>query len=588
MLIKIAAKTIRQQWRDYLVLLLGTTVAVAIFYMFSVMATNDTFLKGNASMKLIVPVFMLGEVLLGLITFVYLNFANNFLLKLRQQEYGLFSMLGATKRQIGTLLMEETLLVGSLATIIGILIGMGLTGLSANFFMQLIDVKLAYWAVVTPQALVVTVLFFLIVFVLNGLYNRWRLMRQDTLTLLTANRQAGATPVKAKGRWLKASLGLLLLAGSYGMMTQLSTGGLFALILALILNVGGTYLFIGQTLNLLTAYLQTSRFGQRGLRAFVNGQLRFRLPEYKRMLTMIAVVFGMALGAISVGQGYYITLPKLAAQSSGITVATRADSKALTQLKAVDYQATVHYVNQGDKTYLLRTDLGIKVPTAVYQGNQTRLTWQPTSQIEDANANATLSALGIYVNPEAYTTNVILTDQLPKGTVKTISMVRTAKMDANRNVLNQLYQQEQEHAQQVDLIPGTYGTLKTLKGLFGGLEFMSLFLGIAFMIMLASTLMFKTLASVGTDRQRYTILTMLGTTRGQRLRAMMTDLGILFSIPMGIGLLDVGFGLQMFKDLMSEPYAGLGGALVMMLSLYIFYYGLTVFIYRRLMEQPKN
>lgn len=588
MLIKIAVKTLRQQWRDYLVLLLGTTVAVAIFYMFSVMATNDAFLKGNASMKLIVPVFILGEVLLGLITFVYLNFANNFLLKLRQQEYGLFSMLGATKRQIGTLLMEETLLVGSLATVIGIFVGMGLTQLSARFFMRLIDVQLTHWAIITPQALLVTLVFFLVVFILNGLYNRWRLMRQDTLALLTANRQVVDDPKRTKGQWLKASLGLILLAASYLIMPHLGSGGLVALVLALVLNVSGTYLFIGQTLNMLTQFLQGSRFGQRGLRAFINGQLRFRLPEYKRMLTMIAVVFGMALGAISVGQGYYITLPKLAAQSSGITIATTGQPQTFSRLKAVDYQATVHYVNQGNKTYFLRDDLGIKVPTMVYQGDHGSLTWQPTSQIKDANANSTLSSLAIYVNPDSYTTDAQLTDRLPKGKVETISMVRTANVSANQVTLNKIYRHEQGRASQADLIPGSYAALKTMKGIFGGLEFMSLFLGIAFMIMLASTLMFKTLASVGSDRRRYAILTMLGTTRAQRVGSMMADLAILFSIPMVIGLLDVGFGLQMFKGLMSEPYAGLGGALVMMLSLYLIYYGLTVVIYHRLVEQPKN
>ena len=119
----IAMKSLRSKWRDYLVLFVGLMVSAAIFYMFSAIALNKEFLLANSTTGIIVLVFTIGEFLLGLITFVYLHFANSFLLRLRQAEYGLMSMLGAKRKQIGMMLMQETLALGIISTVIGIIAG---------------------------------------------------------------------------------------------------------------------------------------------------------------------------------------------------------------------------------------------------------------------------------------------------------------------------------------------------------------------------------------------------------------------------------------------------------------------------------
>lgn len=108
------------------------------------------------------------------------------------------------------------------------------------------------------------------------------------------------------------------------------------------------------------------------------------------------------------------------------------------------------------------------------------------------------------------------------------------------------------------MVPGAYGNFVMLKSIFGGLEFMSVFLGIAFLVMLASTLMFTVLSNVSQDRQRYQILKMIGTTPSAARVSTIKDVGILFFIPMVIGVLDTVFGLQSFKPIMVDPYIGLG------------------------------
>ncbi|AIG65591.1 FtsX-like permease family protein [Weissella tructae] len=593
MLTKIALKSLRHKWRDYLVLLIGTTIAVGIFYMFSAMATNDAFLKANSTVKMIIPVFIVGEVLLGIITFVYLNFANSFLLRLRQKEYGLFSMLGATKRQIGTLLMRETLLVGVVSVILGMLLGMGLTSVSAGYLMNLIGIELENWSVVTPNAIIVTVIFFMLVFFINGVYNRIRLTRRDTLTLLTADATVKQPKLSTMKMVFMGLLGLALLIGSYLLMPHIGTFMLPGFVAIIVLNITGTYLFVSHTLNLVTKWIQNSNFGMRGLRPFLNGQLRFRLADYKRILTMIAVLFGMALGAMSVGQGYYIALPTQAVENADVTMVVRNEQTDLSDVSDVTYRADIHYVVSDDKVSFLKSDFAdIKIPDREYLENGKSKLNMVSVDSEGINENYTLLTWANYAAGLEFGGQFELVDTLPAGEQKTLRAFTTSDFMGNEKELRQVYDGEKRYLENANQggpssVPGSFGMLVLLKSVFGGLEFMSMFLGMAFMVMLASTLMFKILSNVVPDMRRYQILNMVGVTKHQAKMAVAKDLGILFFIPMTIGLADALIGLQMFDKLMPDAYAGVPTALPWVLGIYALYYLVTVFIYQRLVLKSK-
>lgn len=590
MLTKIALKSLRHKWRDYLVLLIGTTIAVGIFYMFSAMATNDAFLTANSTIALIIPVFIVGEVLLGIITFVYLNFANSFLLRLRQKEYGLFSMLGATKRQIGTLLMRETLLVGMISVVLGILLGMGLTKVSGGYLMDLIGVELNHWSVMTPKAILTTIIFFMVVFFINGVYNRLRLTRRDTLTLLTADATVKQTQLSTGKMVVLGLLGFVLLATSYMLMPNIVTLQIPGFIAIIILNIVGTYLFVSHTLNLITNWIQKSNFGMRGLRPFLNGQLRFRLADYKRILTMISVLFGMALGAMSVGQGYYIALPTQAVENADVTMLVRNEETDLSEITDVTYRADVNYVISDDAVYFQKSDLEkSKVPEREYLDDNKVKKVMLSPDSPNINESDTLTSWANYLTATSFGTEFKIVDTLPAGDKKTMRAFLTSDFMGNEKKMRQVFEGEQKYFANGDgtLLVGSYATLVMLKSLFGGLEFMSMFLGIAFMVMLASTLMFKILSNVAMDTRRYEILRMVGVTQRQAKMTIAKDLGILFFIPMTIGLADALLGLQMFKPIMPDAYVGVSTALPWVLGIYIAYYFVTVMIYQRLVLKRK-
>lgn len=108
MIWKLSLTGMKTRLRDYMILFSGLAIAAAIFYMFESLATNKEFLEHSNTVSFVSIVFHLGTVLLGIITFVYILYANSFLMTLRQKTYAMLMMLGARTSKIAQMIFIET------------------------------------------------------------------------------------------------------------------------------------------------------------------------------------------------------------------------------------------------------------------------------------------------------------------------------------------------------------------------------------------------------------------------------------------------------------------------------------------------
>ena len=184
MLFKLSLTGIKGKLRDYLVLFSGLVMASAIFYMFESMATNKAFLESNSIISSVVMIFHLGSVLLAIITLVYILYANSFLMTMRQKDYAMFMMLGAKGRKIAQLIFVETLFIGILATIAGSAIGIGLSSIVNQLLTKQLDVKVTHFSPFNTEALMITFIFFIILFLVSAVINAGSMIKKPILNFL--------------------------------------------------------------------------------------------------------------------------------------------------------------------------------------------------------------------------------------------------------------------------------------------------------------------------------------------------------------------------------------------------------------------
>lgn len=595
MLWKLSLTGIKGRFKDYLVLFSGLIMSSAIFYMFEALATNKDFVTSNSPIGMAAIVFQIGSVLLGIITLVYIIYANSFLMSMRRRDYGMFMMLGAKGRKIAQLIAAETLVIGTAATLIGTAIGIGLTQVVSQFLLSRLDMHIKHFSPLYLPAVITTLIFFIVLFIIAAVVNQYQLLKTPVLQLLHDDQQPNRIKENKVTRLIQIVLGLVFLAVGYYMMIAIATFQVMGLVIALVTIVLGTYFlfnaFFGWLLMLLK---RNEKLRNKGLNNFTLAQLSFRIKDYTKMLALVAMLFALALGAITVGIGYQNEIPKIADSASAYDVVlNQPTQKALTltkDLKGVKQTAT-YQVKEDGKTVYYRTEQLKQTPLLTMEygktgsvSTETKVRQVPLRELQTGDTylfrsiqvpSQTAKAVKLVSN------EVFAQIAAPTKVVKTYDV---QDFSANLPVIKKLYQEQLKANPELKASPeadsSKYVSYKMANGVFSGLEFMGFFLGIAFLAMLASCLMFKILSGAASDVKRYTMLAKIGVRQSLLKQSIAKEIGALFLLPGIVGVVHVLFGLQMFKELMIDPYNQIWIPFGIFIVLYAVYYVVTTWLYR--------
>lgn len=601
MIWKLSLTGIKSRFKDYTVLFSGLVVASTIFYMFLSLAINPGFMSKdvNAPGQYLSFIFGFGIVLLAIITFVYLVYANSFLLSMRQHDYGMFMMLGAKSSKLGLLIFCETLLTGILAAILGIIVGLGLTALVSKLLISSLDLHITHFQIILPNAILWTLIFFVVVFFLAALRNVHKLVRSKVIDLLHESQKPIKISRKNGLRVVEAILGLLLLAAGYYIMGMPDNAIFFIIPAALVTIVAGSYFtfdsFFTLIINLL---LKKKGFAYRGIRVFTLGQLKFRIRDYTRILSVISLLFALALGAITVGLNFN-SLKNQAVVSdyydAQIVQNTPAVQKNVDKLD-IKSKATYHYVETKKELFFNKADFDKKPFKYIkfsQHGNDFP-TYTPTvAKTKDLvtpgnSANTRLSMMLLngtkkieLVSPAKFNTI--------QGQKKFITLIRVKDFVKDYPTLTKIEKLQMTSPMISRVLSNTKPfTYQVVLGSVSGFEFMGFFLGIAFLTMLASTLMFKVLSGAASDKVRYEMLYKIGTREKMLRKSIRNEIGVLFALPGALGIIDVLFGLRLFKALLPKPYMGIWLPFLIFIVLYFIYYIVTVKLYENIVLKKQN
>ncbi|MFD1421149.1 FtsX-like permease family protein [Lactiplantibacillus songbeiensis] len=597
MLTKLAMTGFKNRWRDYLVLFSGLIMSSAIFYMFEALATNQSFLKANTGISLVSIIFQFGSVLLTIITLVYIGYANSFLLSMRKRDYGLFMLVGARKGKIGQLIWLETLLVGVVATLAGILFGTLLTMGISQLLINSLGLTLHHLAAWYFPAALKTLILYVGLFLLAGLFNLITLTKTPALKLLHSNDQPNRPQLKPVWQAIQIIGGTLLIAVGYWSMANLDKLQMLGIGIALVTIVMGTYFLFNAIFVGLIVWLKHFAVAHRGLNNFTLSQLSFRIHNYTKILSIVALLFALALGAITTGMGFHRQVPMMANASNAYDLALVNPTKTeRDQIRALNpkTQTDYHFKVAKKAVYYQASEFNAHPFTTLNMRGKNQLAFKAVDnsakQLQKSQYSYQLGQLqtdgnqlkaAVFLTPSAY-------HKLAQPE-KTLTVFATKDVIANLPALKRLVKTAAKHDANYKVatnLGGRYAAYLQINSMYSGLQFMGFFLGVAFLAMLASCLMFKILSGAAADQHRYQMLDKLGTTHRQLTGAIRKEIAVLFILPGIVGVVHVLFGLQMFKFLMvTSPYTGIWLPFLIFAGLYLIYYLITVKIYQRIVLQ---
>ncbi len=194
MYFKIAFKNIKKSYKDYTIYFLTLILGVCMFYSFNAIGSQKALIyikSSNADyISKLTDIMSAVSVLVSIILGCLILYANNFLIKRRKKELGIYMTLGMGKRKISLILVIETFIVGSISLIAGLILGMAMSQALSIFSLKLFDIGMdEYMFSISINAIGKTIVYFGIMFLLVMIFNIFIISKYEIIDLLTVGRK---------------------------------------------------------------------------------------------------------------------------------------------------------------------------------------------------------------------------------------------------------------------------------------------------------------------------------------------------------------------------------------------------------------
>ena len=316
MLCKLAWGNVRCAGRDYLVYLLTLTLGVTVFYAFNTISMQVDIAGIDEEGLAQVMGSMLGYLtyfLAGVMAFLMV-YANNFIMKRRKKEFGLYQVLGMGRGRVATIMALETVIVSVVAFVAGIALGVGLSQLMTFFTASLFKTQIAnFHFFFSVHAFNLTLACMLVMFVLTLLLNLRAVRRTKLIELMGAERRNES--IKTRNPWIAITIfavGVVLVGVAYyrllrdGFPLTATDSKLqeamnqFGITTAMV-TVGTFALFWGLS-GMLIKLLQSLRgVYWRGLNMFIVRQLAAKVNTVCFSMGVIAMLLFLAITSVTCG-----------------------------------------------------------------------------------------------------------------------------------------------------------------------------------------------------------------------------------------------------------------------------------------------
>lgn len=366
---KIAFKNVKKSFKDYTIYFFTLMLAVCIFYTFnsveSQKAMSELTSSGECYVDILSKVISYVSVFIAFILVSLILYANNFLVKKRNKELGIYMTLGMSKNKISKILILETIIVGILSLISGLILGLIFSQGLSILVVKLFGLKMStYSFVISGKAMIKTVLYFGIMFLLVMIFNSFVISKYKIIDLLTVGRKTEEVKFKSNIVYLITFiLCVISLVTAYKLILEVGLLGIKdkKFLISILLGVVGTFLFFFSLSGfILYIVKKNKKIYFKGLNIFIVKQINSKVNTNFISMSVICLMLFMTIGMLSTGFSFKNAI------ESGLKDSTPYDASANLYIdegeKANDIQKSLEYIgvkfNKEDKVvyYDLYTD----------------------------------------------------------------------------------------------------------------------------------------------------------------------------------------------------------------------------------------
>lgn len=199
---KLIFKNAKRSVKDYLIYIVTMTICVTLFYSFLSISSEyyQPDIGSEYDFTLLSDGMKIAICLITLCLLFLIRFVNNYMLRRRQKEFAVQSIMGMEQKTIAGLFFAETLIMGMISNVLGIFFG----AFCSQFITAMLltsygkDYVIAW--TLFPDTVLLTIGFFTLSFLVVGVFNTRTIQKTHIIDMLSADREND--PKLKKSRWI--------------------------------------------------------------------------------------------------------------------------------------------------------------------------------------------------------------------------------------------------------------------------------------------------------------------------------------------------------------------------------------------------
>lgn len=308
MLFKLSFKNIQKSFKDYTIYFFTLILGIAIFYVFNALDSQTVLLDVTSSsyeiIQIMIDALSAISVFVSFILGFLIIYASSFLIKRRSKEFGIYLTLGMSKRKISSLLFFETLTIGILSLIVGMILGIIASQFMSLFVANMFEANMTkFQFVFSKSACIKTIIYFSIMYLLVMIFNTVSVSKYKLIDLLHSHQKS--QQIKLKNPWL-CTIIFIISCLVLGYAYYLVTGGIQnfnfinELYLPILLGVITTF-FIFWSLSglLLRIFTSIKKIYFKNLNSFILRQFSSKINTTVFSMTVICLMLFVTICILS-------------------------------------------------------------------------------------------------------------------------------------------------------------------------------------------------------------------------------------------------------------------------------------------------
>ncbi|MBX9138321.1 MULTISPECIES: ABC transporter permease [unclassified Clostridium] len=619
MYFKLASKNLKKSIKDYTIYFLTLVFGICIFYTFNSIESQRVMMdlsEIQAGAFQIIDVFMsVASVFISFILGFLIVYANNYLIKRRKKEFGIYMTLGMENKQLSRIIFVETILIGLISLAVGIGIGTILSQGLSIFTAKLFKVKLVNFTFVFSKlAFVKTVMCFGLIYLVVLIFNSFTIRKVKLIDLLTSAKKN--EKLKVKNIWVSVIVFLIsvaMIGAAYYLVIKngIAIISPSAIGIPVLLGSVGTILFFFSLSGFLLKVMQSNKkFYLKDLNMFILRQINSKINTTFISMSFICLMLFVAICTFSSGLGISRGLNKDVADLTQFDATlwnlngdNLIDSLGKSSIDSfadyaqyTNYDSKVPYskfltsdgIEKGSSYYPVFTDSDIMAISLTDFNNILRLLGKDQVSLkeneylaftdigdmqkiiqESINDKTKININGKELIPaDIKVLNITSYDSTMKSNICTfvVNDDLVNELPTVNTYLNVNYKDDKSLSEigMQDIIKSNndkngyqvyYINKETVEATTAGLgamvSYLAIYMGIIFLITSAAVLALQQLCESADNTYRYELLKKVGVDEKIINKSLLTQIGIYFMMPLSIALVHSIVGLKFAQGVVS-------------------------------------